>query len=63
MKGLEDMGANDEKQCVALCKRGDLDAFEELVRRHQKKMLNIAYRMIGNYEEHGLREMARYTRR
>ncbi|OGP81903.1 MAG: hypothetical protein A2V87_02640, partial [Deltaproteobacteria bacterium RBG_16_58_17] len=27
------------------------EAFSVLVRRHQKKMLNIAYRMIGDYDE------------
>lgn len=26
-------------------------AFEELVERHQKRMLNIAYRMTGSYED------------
>jgi RNA polymerase sigma-70 factor (ECF subfamily) len=28
-----------------------MNAFEELVRKHQKKMLNIAFRMTGNYED------------
>jgi RNA polymerase sigma-70 factor (ECF subfamily) len=36
---------------VTLCQEGDTDAFEHLVRRHQKRMLNIAYRIIGNYDE------------
>jgi RNA polymerase sigma-70 factor (ECF subfamily) len=36
---------------VSLCKKGDIDAFEFLVKKHQKRMLNIAFRMIGNYEE------------
>jgi RNA polymerase sigma-70 factor (ECF subfamily) len=36
---------------VARCRRGDPDAFAVLVRRHQKRMLNIAYRMIGDYSE------------
>jgi RNA polymerase sigma-70 factor (ECF subfamily) len=31
--------------------KGDLDAFEQLVHKHQKKMLNLAYRIIGDYEE------------
>jgi RNA polymerase sigma-70 factor (ECF subfamily) len=42
---------DDDHQLVLSCKAGDIDAFEELVRKHEKKMLNIAYRMIGNYEE------------
>lgn len=41
---------NDE-HLVFLCRKGDIDAFEILVERHQKKMLNIAYRMTGDYEE------------
>jgi RNA polymerase sigma-70 factor (ECF subfamily) len=36
---------------VALCRKGNLNAFESLVRKHEKNMLNIAYRMIGNHEE------------
>jgi RNA polymerase sigma-70 factor (ECF subfamily) len=42
---------DDDRENVALCKRGDTDAFEVLVRKHQKQMLNIAYRIVGNYEE------------
>jgi RNA polymerase sigma-70 factor (ECF subfamily) len=42
---------DDDKALVSLCKKGDADAFEELVKRHQKKMLNIAYRMTGDYED------------
>ncbi|OPX95696.1 MAG: ECF RNA polymerase sigma-E factor [Syntrophorhabdus sp. PtaB.Bin006] len=41
---------NDE-HLVFLCRKGNVDAFEVLVERHQKKMLNIAYRMTGDYEE------------
>jgi len=41
---------NDE-HLVFLCRKGNVDAFETLVERHQKKMLNIAYRMTGDYEE------------
>jgi RNA polymerase sigma-70 factor (ECF subfamily) len=36
---------------VARSREGDLDAFQQLVEKHQKKMLNIAYRMIGDYED------------
>ena len=30
---------------------GDIDAFEEIVRRYQNKVYNIAYRMTGNRED------------
>ncbi len=36
---------------VERSRRGDLEAFEQLVSKHQKKMLNIAYRMTGDYDE------------
>ena len=36
---------------VVACQKGDTEAFGVLVERHQKKMLNIAYRMMGNYHE------------
>jgi RNA polymerase sigma-70 factor, ECF subfamily len=43
--------ADEDSDSVSLCKKGDIDAFEFLVKKHQKRMLNIAFRMIGNYEE------------
>jgi RNA polymerase sigma-70 factor (ECF subfamily) len=36
---------------VLLCKKGNIDAFEVLVERYQKRMLNIAYRITDNYED------------
>jgi RNA polymerase sigma-70 factor (ECF subfamily) len=43
--------ADDDAGFVARCRRGDTEAFAVLVRRHQKKMLNVAFRMIGDYDE------------
>ena len=43
--------ADDDAGFVAHCRRGETEAFSVLVRRHQKKMLNIAFRMIGDYDE------------
>jgi len=42
---------DDDLETVLLCQKGDVEAFGVLVDRHQKKMLNVAYRMIGDYEE------------
>ena len=42
---------DEDYEFVSLCKKGDVDAFEVLVKNHQKRMLNIAYRMVGNYED------------
>jgi len=36
---------------VASAQQGDLSAFETLVARHQKRMLNVAFRIIGDYED------------
>lgn len=41
----------EDEEFVSLCRKGDVDAFEALVHRHQKRMFNIAYRMLGDYEE------------
>ena len=43
--------ADEDFELVCLCQKGDMKAFEALVEKHQKKILNVAYRMIGNYEE------------
>jgi len=43
--------ADDDAGSVARCRQGDTEAFAVLVRRHQKKMLNVAFRMIGDYDE------------
>jgi RNA polymerase sigma-70 factor (ECF subfamily) len=42
--------ASDE-QLVEACRGGDPDAFALLVRRHQKSMLNLAFRLLGDLEE------------
>ena len=36
---------------VAATQQGDLNAFEALVAKHQKRMLNIAFRLIDDHEE------------
>jgi RNA polymerase sigma-70 factor (ECF subfamily) len=51
-KGSERVpGRDDDADFVARCRKGDTEAFAVLVRRHQKKMLNVAFRMIGDYDE------------
>jgi RNA polymerase sigma-70 factor (ECF subfamily) len=41
----------DDAGLVARCQGGDMSAFEVLVERHQRRMLNTAYRMLGDYQE------------
>jgi RNA polymerase sigma-70 factor, ECF subfamily len=43
--------ADDDAEFVSRCQRGNIDAFEVLVARHQKKMLNIVYRITGDYDD------------
>ncbi|MEN6615429.1 MAG: sigma-70 family RNA polymerase sigma factor [Syntrophorhabdus sp.] len=43
--------ADRDLQYVTMAIRGEPQAFEMLVRRHQKRMFNIAYRMTGNYDD------------
>jgi RNA polymerase sigma-70 factor, ECF subfamily len=45
------MKSEDDAGLVSRCQRGNTDAFEILVERHQKKMLNVAYRVTGDYDE------------
>src|SRR5262245_37927861 len=45
-------GANtDEVQWVARCLRGDSQAFECLVLRHQRVVFTVALRLLGDYED------------
>ncbi len=38
-------------ECVQKVQVGDADAFEILVRRHEKRIFNLLYRWLGNYDE------------
>lgn len=41
----------DDAQLVKQCREGRTRAFEELVRRHQDSVFNLAWRMTGNWHE------------
>jgi RNA polymerase sigma-70 factor (ECF subfamily) len=43
--------ADPDAAQVAEVRKGDLSAFETLVARHQKRMLNIAFRITGDYDD------------
>jgi RNA polymerase sigma-70 factor, ECF subfamily len=46
--------ADDDDACLtASCKQGDMGAFETLVYKYQKRMFNIAFRVIGDYDDAG----------
>jgi RNA polymerase sigma-70 factor (ECF subfamily) len=40
-----------EASLVERCKAGDRTAFDELISGHQDRVLNTAFRLMGNYEE------------
>ncbi len=43
--------ADADAGLVLLSQKGDLNAFETLVRKHEKRMFNIAFRIINDYED------------
>lgn len=43
--------AISDAECVRRLQQGETDAFEILVRRHQKTIFNLVYRMLGDYDE------------
>src|SRR6516164_1120461 len=51
VQGLETVG-NDDQRLIARClhKRDPL-AFAELVRRHEERLFNTVYRLLGNIED------------
>ena len=42
---------NDDISLVQKCQRGESQAFDQLVIKYQKRIFNLSYRMLGNYEE------------
>jgi len=42
---------DEDYEIILSCRGGDDEAFGVLVERHQKKMLNMALRMTGDYDE------------
>jgi RNA polymerase sigma-70 factor (ECF subfamily) len=51
---VESAGApapGDDAALVSSSQTGDLEAFERLVVKHQKRMLNVAYRLTNDYDE------------
>lgn len=51
MRTKEQIATDEDHELVSLCKQGDIAAFEVLVKKYQKRVFNIAFRMIGNYDD------------
>ena len=41
----------DDRELVAASKVGNQDAFAQLVQRHQRRVFNLVFRMLQEYEE------------
>jgi RNA polymerase sigma-70 factor (ECF subfamily) len=48
-QGVQD--SDEEKLLIEKAQSGDRDAFEELIRRHDREILRLAFHMLGNREE------------
>lgn len=46
-----DYAVSNDQELAGAVKRGDRQAFEELVRRHQGRVYAVAYRITGNRED------------
>ena len=50
--GTAGVGAADgDRELIARARRGELSAFDEIVRRHQRRVYNLAYRMLRRRED------------
>lgn len=47
----KDINPTETRRLVARCKRGERGAFDDLIRRYEKKVYNFAFRLSGNYDE------------
>jgi len=50
-RGTQCYHSDDDLALVNASRSGDLAAFENLVRRHQRMLLNVAFRITGVYED------------
>jgi len=51
MKEKEQLNIDADDEAVLCCQKGDIEAFEQIVNKYQKRMFNISYRMLGDYDE------------
>jgi RNA polymerase sigma-70 factor (ECF subfamily) len=41
----------EDRELIANCRAGDIEAFSTIVSRYQDRVFNLAYRLLGNFEE------------
>jgi RNA polymerase sigma-70 factor (ECF subfamily) len=49
--GVNQVSKSLDELLVERAKRGDVQAFEQLISQYEKKVFNTAYRLTGNYED------------
>lgn len=42
---------DEDMELISLCRKGNVDSFERIVKKYQKNLWNIIYRILNNYEE------------
>jgi RNA polymerase sigma-70 factor, ECF subfamily len=47
----EKSGPDKDWELVLASREGDTDAFEQLIRKYQTRMINISFRMTGDYDD------------
>ncbi|MCR4318660.1 MAG: sigma-70 family RNA polymerase sigma factor [Planctomycetes bacterium] len=48
---MTDLASKTDEELMHLCKVGDEPAFTILYERHKSRIINFAYRLLGNYED------------
>lgn len=51
MKGIQQGRIDEDTDIVVSVRKGNIDEFEKIVHKYQKMAFNIAYRIIGSYED------------
>lgn len=51
IEGKPDTVINEDSVLVSDCRKGNVDAFEALVRKYQGKVFSLAFRVLGDYED------------
>jgi RNA polymerase sigma-70 factor (ECF subfamily) len=51
MSDLNPHSELSDNQLIPLCIGNEADAWEELVRRHRRRVFNIAYQLVGRFDE------------
>ena len=46
-----DLNPSETRRLVQRCKSGERGAFDDLIKRYEKRVYNFAYRLSGNYDE------------